>query len=525
MTPPDPLARTAARLPEVPALEAPSVHLTYRELDVAVDGLAADLLDLRASGSRVRTDVPEESRGSADHAMAFRGDSLAFALESRVGTALLIHAGPRAGFTVAPLNPSLTPSELTAAFSVLQPTAVVADPATVDRVRAAAGDRRVVVVGREDWLGSQKGAGEVAGADVPTPGRRDPRYVVWTSGSSGDPRGVVLTARSLGAVVEGSAERLRLGPSDRWLTTLSPAHVGGLATVLRSAWLGSTLVVRDHFDPVEVLDLAHEGRVTHASLVPVMLRRILAAGGGAPAPRPLRCFLVGGAHAPRALIREAVDLGYPLALTYGMTETSSQAATASVGTVPLRPDTVGKPLPGVRIRIAEDGEIRVRGPSLAAGYLTGGDGPALASLELDEEGWLRTGDLGEWDPDGNLKVTGRRSARIVTGGVTVDPREVEEVLRRIRGIQDVAVVGIPDPEWGERVSAALVAGELESTTSMVDERDRLREAVMRESERHLSSPKRPRLVRFLVALPRTPSDKVDREAIRDLLRKPSNEGP
>lgn len=522
MIEPDALARWAARRPDAPALEGRERSLTYRELHVAVDRLAGELAALGAHGRETPSDGPP----------ALSGGCLALVLGSRFDTTLLVHSAARAGLAVAPLSPSLTPPEIAAALAALDPAVVVADARTADRVRGGgAGNRTVVLVEgaflEEDGLpgtGSREpragGGEERSGARPSGPGPGDARYVVWTSGSSGRPRGVVLTAKGLGAVVDGSVERLGLGPSDRWLTTLSLAHVGGLATAIRAVRVGSTLVVRDGFDPVELLDLAHQGRVTHASLVPVMLRRVLERGGGAPAPSPLRCFLVGGAHAPPELVREAVDLAYPVALTYGMTETSSQAATARPKTVGTKPDVVGKALPGVEIRIAEDGEIRVRGPSLAVGYLTGAR--TLASLRLDPDGWLRTGDLGEWDADGDLRVTGRRSARIVTGGVTVDPREVEQVLRAIEGIEDAVVVGIPDEEWGERVSAALVAGGLDPSSPSGpwdrEARSRLREIVAREARSRLSSPKRPKRVRFFDALPRTSTGKVDREAVRALLR-------
>lgn len=533
MTPPDSVARWSEERPDAPALVGPERGLSYRELDSAVNRLAGELASLRTGGHG----GGGVGKGTDDAgARALPGGSLALALGSRFDTTLLLHAAPRAGLAVAPLSPSLTPPELAAALSALDPVAVIADASTADAVRDAAGGHRTLVLPEGASL---EEAGLPVGRLSPTSppgqeGRRpvegspasDPeaaRYVVWTSGSSGRPRGVVLTATSLAAVVDGSARRLGLEPSDRWLTTLSMAHVGGLATAIRAARLGSTLVVRDRFDAVELLDLAHRGTVTHASLVPVMLRRVLARGGGAPAPSPLRCILVGGAHAPPALVREAVDLAYPVALTYGMTETSSQAATARPRTVGIKPDAVGKPLPGVDLRIAEDGEIRVRGPSLAAGYLTGER--ALTPLKLDAEGWLRTGDLGAWDADGDLRVTGRRSARIVTGGVTVDPREVERALRAIEGIEEAAVVGVPDEEWGERVSALLVAGGGESASSSRGKgaRARLRQVVAREAEARLSSPKRPRRIRFVDALPRTSTGKVDREAVRALLQE--DEGP
>ncbi|MFW5905093.1 MAG: class I adenylate-forming enzyme family protein [bacterium] len=546
----DAVERAALRWPDAPALEGVHRTFTYGELNHEVEVLAGAL-------SRLRAAPPEGSPGGR----------LALVLENRLDTALLVHAGFRAGFTVAPLSPSLTPEELSAAFSALDPLVVVCDDATEGRVRGAGsridedrrdGNRsRIVSTAETGSLIEAPDRGTGATGDVGDDGERDrgdgtadrvgagdadPGYVVWTSGSSGRPRGVLLTSASLTAVADGSARRLGLGPSDRWLTTLSLGHVGGLATVLRAARTGATLVIRDSFDAAELVGLAVEGRVTHASLVPLMLRRVLARGRGEPSPPELRCLLVGGAHAPPELVEKAVGLGYPVALTYGMTETSSQAATAAPEKVRRKPHTVGTPLPGVDLRIADDGEIRVRGPTLAAGYVGAGaarggndkgDSPpnsaadGLLPLDLDEDGWYRTGDLGRWDGDGDLVVAGRLSSRIITGGVTVDPAEVEEAPRSLPEVADAVVVGVPDEEWGERVSAVLVpeAWEKKSDAALPDSEAAadphavLLKKVDREMRRRLSGPKRPRLLRILSALPRTPSGKVDRAEVRAVLEE------
>jgi len=202
-------------------------------------------------------------------------------------------------------------------------------------------------------------------------------------------------------------------------------------------------------------------------------------------------------------VEEALAGGWPVALTYGMTETCSQVATASPALVRRKPATVGPPLPGVEVRIADDGEIRVRGATVAAGYVGG------EALDLDDDGWLRTGDLGELDGEGDLRVVGRRAERIVSGGVNVDPLEVEGALREAPGVEDAAVVGLPDPVWGERVAAAVVARRAGAAA-----RDEL-EAYLR---RRLSGPKRPRTLVVVDALPRNRMGKVDREAVAALLQ-------
>jgi O-succinylbenzoic acid--CoA ligase len=227
--------------------------------------------------------------------------------------------------------------------------------------------------------------------------------------------------------------------------------------------------------------------------VPVMLHRLLEGWGGGRPPASLRCLLIGGAGAEEALVERALALRFPLALTYGLTEATSQVATAPPELVRAKPGTVGAPLPGVDLRIAPGGEILVRGATVAPGQ--GG-----------ADGWLHTGDLGRLDGDGHLWVTGRISNRIISGGVNVDPAEVEAVLRTHPGVRDVAVVGVPDPEWGERVVAALV----------VDGRPRVREELDNLARLVLSPAKRPRDFREVGSLPRNPNGKVDRAEVRAL---------
>lgn len=322
--------------------------------------------------------------------------------------------------------------------------------------------------------------------------------VLWTSGTSGRPRGVSLSADNLRASARASACNLGLGPDDRWLASLSVAHVGGLALVTRGLLLGSELLAVGLFDAAETSELMDEGRFSHASFVPTQLLRVLDYRGGRPPPSTFRCALIGGAHASADLVARALEEGWPLALTYGMTEATSQVATAPPDLVRVKPGTVGKPLDGVEVRLDDGGEILVRGPTLASGYV------ASAEDLTDEAGWYHTGDLGRLDEDGDLWVTGRRTSRIVSGGVTVDPVEVEEVLRTHPGVTDACVVGIPDPEWGEKVAAALVfadgAHDLESVDAMARER--------------LSPAKRPRRWLPLDALPANANGKVDREAVR-----------
>ncbi|MDX1494876.1 MAG: AMP-binding protein, partial [Longimicrobiales bacterium] len=333
------------------------------------------------------------------------------------------------------------------------------------------------------------------------------QVVLWTSGTSGRPRGVALSWANLEASARAAAERLSLTPDDVWVASLSPAHVGGLALVTRSLILGSALVVPGAHDAATLSALLDgEGASftpTHLSLVPTQLLRILDHRGDRTAPAELRCVLVGGAHAPESLVRRALDLGWPLALTYGATEMSSQIATAPPEVTRAAPGTVGEPLLGVEVAVDGGGELRARGPTQALGYV--GEG---AGTLADADGWYATGDLGRIDEHGRLWITGRHIDRIVSGGVTVDAVEVEEALRAHPTVIDACVVGVPDEEWGERVGAWVepVVGELE----------------LEELERHLrerlAPAKLPRIWRTDGALPRNANGKVDRKAVREALK-------
>lgn len=343
--------------------------------------------------------------------------------------------------------------------------------------------------------------------------------VLWTSGTSGTPRGVVLTEAGLVANAAASRERLALAPSDVWYASLSLAHVGGLALVTRALLLGSALVAQGVFRlDGAVAALRGEGRVppvTHLSLVPTQLLRLLDAWGDAPPPAALRCVLMGGAATPAPLLARALDAGWPVALTYGMTETTSQLCTAPPERVREKPGSVGRPLPGNEIALAPDGEILARGATLAGGFV-GTDRPLV-----DEDGWYHTGDLGRLDEDGDLRVVGRRSDRIMSGGVTVDPHEVEAVLREHPAVRDVCVVGVPDPEWGERVAALVVPADREAKPGEAG--GRVPADLAAWARERLGPARLPRRWRTAPELPLNRNGKVDREAARALLAE--GDGP
>ncbi len=410
------------------------------------------LSDLERSWTYAELDtwVSELATRIRDEDHPAEGDVLALVVDPTPEGVAVIFAALRAGIPVAPLNPQLTESECNLALRAL--------------------------------TGARPGG----------------CAVLWTSGSSGRPRGVVLSAKGLRESAFASARRLGLGPDDRWLASLSVAHVGGLALVTRTVLLGSEIVAVGRFDAKMAVGLIDEERVTHASLVPTQLLRLLDETGGDRPPPSFRCALVGGARAGDDLIQRALDAGWPVALTYGMSEMTSQVATAPPKLVRECPGTVGVPLDGVEVRLTADGEFLARGPTQAVGYL-GASGPLT-----DAGGWYATGDLGRLDEDGRLWITGRLSSRIVSGGVSVDPVEVEETLRGHPAVMDACVVGLDDAEWGEKVASAVVPVEGEFDLEVVD-------AYARE---RLMVAKRPRRWLLMDSLPLNANGKVDREAVR-----------
>jgi O-succinylbenzoic acid--CoA ligase len=310
--------------------------------------------------------------------------------------------------------------------------------------------------------------------------------IMHTSGTAAAPRPVALSYDNWLWNAIGSALALGLDPQERWLCPMPLAHVGGLSVQLRSAIYATTVVLHDRFDTEAVLGaLMDPARaVTLVSLVPTMLARLLDAG--LREPPTLRWALLGGGPIAPALLVAAGAAGVNVAPSYGMTEACSQIATN------------GLALLGTELRIADDGEILVRGPSVARGA-------------LGDDGWLHTGDLGALDGRGRLTITGRKADRIVSGGENIAPAEVEAVLLEHPAVADAAVVGVPDPEWGEAVAAYVVL-----RAGMASDGEALRA----HCARTLAGFKVPKAIRLVSGLPRGETGKLRRRDLGKSLREP-----
>jgi o-succinylbenzoate---CoA ligase len=387
------LERAAASEPRRVAIETPSERWTY-----------AELLSLASAGAAHLERLGVEP-----------GDMVALALPPGAAFAQALHACLLIGAIAVPIDPRLAPAE---------------------RERIAHGAKAIV----------DEPLPEGSGRPFPE-SRHDldaTALIVHTSGTTAVPRPVRLTYGNLLWSALGSGVALGVDPRERWLCALPLSHVGGLSILMRSAIYATTAVVHERFETDRVLAALREEDVTLVSLVATTLARLLDAG--LERPPALRCALTGGGPVPGALVARATAAGVPVSLTYGLTETCSQVTTtpvAEIGEAGQAPGA-GPALFCTRVRIAEDGEILVSGPTVAP------------SAQL-REGWLETGDLGALDERGCLRVLGRKADTIVSGGENVAPAEVEAVLEAHPSVLEAAVLGREDDEWGEAVAAIVVA--------------------------------------------------------------------
>lgn len=326
-----------------------------------------------------------------------------------------------------------------------------------------------------------------------------------TSGSSGRPKAVMLTARNLHAAALAAAAVTPLGPRDRWLACLPLFHIGGQAILTRCALAGADAVLHQGFDAGRVWQAIQTGRITHLSLVPAMLAQLLELATVSPAPT-LRHVLVGGAALSSALAGRAVRHGWPIQPTYGMSETASQIATLPRLTLPWRTGQVGKPLPGIDLAVDADGRLKVRGPMVMAGYAN----PELRPGDGLDDGWFVTNDLAEIDAAGELVILGRADEVIVSGGKKIHPVLVENALMGCPGVTAVGVAGCRDDVWGEVVTAVFV-GE-PSAADLLD-----------WARAHVAGALRPRAARRVDALPLLSNGKPDRLALRKLADGPQTQ--
>ena len=480
------LKERAYTTPGALALLIDERHWTYGELDRLVDGYARHLLAL----------------GLAP------GDKLATLLPAELPAVCLVHAAARLGLLLAPLNTRLALPELARQLAHLGNPPLVYDEATASVAALLAGDGQWTVP-VSIFARRPPSADPFA---IP-PFRLDAvQAIVFTSGTTGEPKGVMLTFANHFWSATASAYRLGVQPDDRWLSCLPLYHVGGLAVLFRSCLYGTAVVLHARFAVDAFNHSLDTQAITLTSLVPTMLYRLLPTRGQWPAS--LRLVLLGGAAAPPALLADAAAAGVAVATTYGLTEAASQVATLLPAGVRRKPGSVGRPLLFTRVRIVDDqgrdqpagtyGEVVVSGPTVMAGYYEN----EVATARALRSGELYTGDVGYLDADGDLWLVQRRSDIIVSGGENVYPAEVEEVLRRHPAVRAACVVGVPHPEWGQQVAALVAVRPGVPITSG---------ELLAFCREHLAGYKLPRRLRLTGELPQTASGKIARQQVQQQL--------
>ncbi|MBI1758070.1 MAG: AMP-binding protein [Actinobacteria bacterium] len=400
----------------------------------------------------------------------------------------------RLGSPVVPANTAYTERELAHIVAEVRPVA-----ALLGEARALPG---VPVVSPIDASGLPPGtAADGADAVLDRAGPEDPALIGFTSGTTGAPKGAVLSQRNLHAGAAAVVEAWRWTPDDRLACALPLFHMHGLGVALGGTLLsGASIVVLPRFTVDGVLDAISEHRASLFFGVPTMYSR-LAGSARLGELAALRLAVSGSAPLPATLWSALQDgSGQRVLERYGMTETVMLTSNPYDGE--RRPGTVGLPLPGVSLRLAPDsGVVEVRGPSVFSAYW---QRPADTKGAFTGDGWFRTGDIGAVSEDGYLTLVGRASELIISGGFNIYPREVEDVLRGHPAIGDVAVIGLPDPEWGEIVTAYCVGDPVSE------------EELMAYCGPLLASFKRPRRWRWVEALPRNAMGKVVRDQVREL---------
>jgi o-succinylbenzoate---CoA ligase len=437
------LSTAAQAVPAHTALIAGDETLTYAELDERARSVARRLAKLGVG----------------------RGDRVAVSLEPSAEYIVLVHALAKLGAVVAPLDSRLTATEHETLLDGLQP--------------------RLVIRAAGEILDAEEADDVELLEDIET---EDVHCVIHTSGSGGRAKAVQLTYGNHLWSAIGSGVRIGIAPTDMWLCCLPLHHIGGLAIVLRSA-LYRTAVVLEQFDPERVSSRLAAHPVTIVSLVPTMLARMLDVGADLGA---LRCVLLGGGPAPQALVDRALEAGAPVTPTYGLTETASQVTTMPPGEASRKPGSAGPPILTTEVRIDDDGFICVRGPS-------------VAESELDDDGWLRTSDLGRLDDDGYLYVLGRGDEVIVSGGENVSPEEVERVLLEHPAVVDAGVAAAEDADWQEAVVASVVVADAANVSE---------EELRSFCREHLAGFKVPKSIEFVSELPRNAQGKLLRRKLR-----------
>ena len=475
---------------------------------VLLEMVAGAAGDRRAVGELSYADLDARASAVAGGLAALDVAHVGFVDEYSETVPVLFYAAQRAGLPFVPLNYRLSDDALRAALERIAPAVVVAGAEQRARCSGVAG----ITVLAPDELPTADGAGVEGEISV----------LLFTSGTSGEPKAAVLRPQNLSSYVLSTVDFLSAGDDETQLVAVPPYHIAGISTVLTSLFAGRRIVVLPSFTPRTWVEQVETEQVTHAMVVPTMLGRILdvVEERGATLPA-LRHLSYGGGRMPAPVVERALRLlpHVDLVNAYGLTETSStiavlgpddhrHAAAATDPAVRARLGSVGRPLPTVEIEIrdadgrvlgpGEPGEIHVRGEQVSGEY--------LSHTATDADGWFPTRDRGHLDVEGYLFLDGRADDVIVRGGENLSPGEIEDVLLSHAAVADAMVLGMPDTEWGE-VPVAAVVPSGDAGPELAEE---LR-AFVRE---RLRSAKTPARIVLRESLPHTDTGKALRRVLR-----------
>jgi acyl-CoA synthetase (AMP-forming)/AMP-acid ligase II len=484
-------------------------------LEMVADGAADRVVLGSRSGGLTGTGLMAAARRAAARFQASGASYVVLLDLNSEAVPISLFGAALAGLPFVPVNYRLTDDQLGAILSRVTPAVVVAGEETASRVPDGAG---LTVLPRAEILASGPGDGAT---DLPWVEPDEIAVLLFTSGTTGEPKAAVLRHRHLVSYIIGSVDFLAAGEDEAQLISVPPYHIAGVSSILSSLYSGRRMVYMPGFDPDGWVDTVVTEAVTQAMVVPTMLGRILdRIDASDPDLSSLRHLSYGGGRMPVETIERGMkvlpDVNFVNA--YGLTETSStvavltpqdhrQAVASDDPAVRARLGSVGRPLPTVEVEIrdpdgrslpaGERGEVCVRGEQVAGEY--------LGRSALTDDGWFHTRDAGWIDADGFLYLDGRLDDVIVRGGENLSPGEIEDTLMQHPAVAEAAVVGVPDPEWGEAVAAAVVL-EPGATVTVEDLQQWVRE--------RLRSTKAPQVIHFRPEMPYNETGKLLRRVIR-----------